>query len=144
MQYEFDFDKAMRADAPLPSPSDSSNPKDIYGIAKPGLSAVPPLALFQIGRAMEEGQRKYGHMNWRHTQVKTSVYYNAAMRHLMAWWDGEDTDHASGLPHLALAAANLCILLDADSDGRQAFMEDDRPLPGFLNEFLSDHTKKAR
>lgn len=141
MQYEFDFDAAMKAKQPA-SPDDP-NPKNLYGMAKPGLSAVPTLALFQIGRAMEEGQRKYGLTNWRHSQVKASVYYNAAMRHLMAWWDGEDTDHASKLPHLALAAANLCILLDADSDGRQAFMEDDRPLQGFLNEFLTDHTKKV-
>jgi len=142
MQYEFDFDKAMRADAPLPSTPDA-NPKNQYGVAKPCLSAVPPLALFQIGRAMEMGAAKYGLMNWRLTQVKASVYYNAAMRHLMAWWDGEEFDTESNLPHLALAAANLCILLDAGSAGRDAFLEDDRPVAGFLNEFLTDHTKKV-
>ena len=38
------------------------------------------------------------------------------------------------------AAANLCILLDADSG---PWLEDDRPIAGYTNEFISDNTKKA-
>jgi hypothetical protein len=117
-----------------------SNPKTQYGIAKPGLSNVPPLPLLAIGRVMANGASKYGPMNWRALPVSSSTYYDAAMRHLMAWWDGQNNDPETGLPHLAHAAANLCILLDADSG---PWLEDDRPIAGYTNEFISDNTKKA-
>jgi hypothetical protein len=78
-------------------------------------------------------------MNWRKDPVSASTYYDAAMRHLMAWWDGQTNDPETGLPHLAHAAANLCILLDADSG---PWLQDDRPLAGFVNEFISDNTKE--
>ena len=117
-----------------------SNPKTQYGIAKPGLSSVPPLALLAIGQVMANGSAKYGSMNWRDKPVSSSVYYDAAMRHLMAWWDGQDRDPESGLLHLAHAAANLCILLDADSG---FWLRDNRPQFGYTSTFISDNTKKA-
>lgn len=114
------------------------NPKTQYGMVKPGLQAVPPVALLEVGRVMANGASKYGLMNWRALPVSSSVYYDAAMRHLMAWWDGQDIDIESGLPHLAHVAANMCILLDAASG---PWLVDDRPIAGFTNEFISDNTK---
>jgi len=118
-----------------------TNPKTQYGLAKPGLSKVPPLPLFAIGQVMADGAAKYGHMNWRKDPVSASTYYDAAMRHLMAWWDGQDLDPMTGLSHLAHVAANMCILLDADSG---PWLLDDRPLAGFVNEFISDNTRELK
>jgi hypothetical protein len=115
-----------------------TNPKTQYGLTKPGIHAVPPLAILAIGQVMAFGASKYGLTNWRHDPVTASTYYNAAMRHLMAWWDGQDLDIESGQNHLAMAAANLCILLDAESG---PWLLDDRPIEGYTNEFISDNTK---
>jgi hypothetical protein len=118
-----------------------TNPKTQYGLAKPGLSSVPPLPLFAIGQVMADGAAKYGSMNWRKDPVSASTYYDAAMRHLMAWWDGQDLDPMTGLSHLAHVAANMCILLDADSG---PWLQDDRPLAGFANEYISDNTRELK
>ena len=120
-----------------------TNPKTIYGLAKPGISNVPPVPLFAIGQVMDNGAAKYGAMNWRTNPVSASTYYNAAIRHLMAWWDGQDNDPETKLHHLAHAAANLCILLDAGSTTylREDCLLDDRPIAGPTHQFLSDQTK---
>ncbi len=116
----------------------STNPKDIIGQTKPAISCVPPVALFHIGQAMADGKEKYGLMNWREHPVKASVYYDAALRHLMSWWDGEQRASDSNVHHLAHAAACMCILLDAESGGN---LVDDKPLKGMLAEFIKANTK---
>ena len=45
--------------------------------------------------------------------VKTSVYYDAAMGHLTAWWEGEDIDSVSGIHHLGKAMACLAVVRDS-------------------------------
>ena len=117
------------------------NPKTVVGTSKPSLSTVPPIALFHMGEAMRDGVDKYGLMNWRLNRVSSSVYYNAAMRHLMAWWDGEMNASDSGVHHLAHAMACLAIILDAESIGN---LNDDRPTSGNLPEFIRAHTKVAK
>jgi hypothetical protein len=115
-----------------------TNPKTQYGLAKPGISKVPPLSIFYIGQVMEVGAAKYGPMNWRKDHVSASVYYDAAMRHLMAWWDGQECDPETGHTHLAHAAANLCILIDAEYSYQ---LIDDRPLAGDAASFIKGHTE---
>lgn len=100
-----------------------SNPKDLIGCKKPSLSAIPCPVLFELGAVMTEGT-KYGRHNYRVVGVRASVYYDAAMRHIMAYWEGEDTDRDSGLPHLAHAIACLVIIRDADLNNK---LTDDRP-----------------
>jgi len=100
-----------------------SNPKDVLGCKKPSLSAIPCPVLFELGAVMISGT-KYGRHNYRVVGVRASVYYDAAMRHIMAYWEGEDTDPESGLPHLAHALACLVILRDADINDK---LTDDRP-----------------
>lgn len=105
------------------SPPDD-NPKTAHGLRKPSLHAIPPVALMLLGQAMMEGKRKYGPFNWREQKISTSVYYDAALRHLMSYWDGEDIDPDSGLPHPVKAIACLVILMDAMAQGS---LNDDRP-----------------
>ncbi len=116
------------------------NPKDKWGLAKPSISSIPPVAIALLGLGMAEGERKYGLTNWRGTKVTSRLYYDAAQRHLMAWLDGEDIDPASGIPHLALAMSDMAIILDATYHGK---LEDNRtPFPGSFPKWLDDNTAR--
>lgn len=124
----FDVDCVLPIDAVQP-PVKDSNPKDNIGCKKPGLSAVPCAPLYEAGAALAYGGMKYGRHNWRHIGVRSSVYYDAVLRHLMAWWEGEDIDPVeqggSGLPHLAHAIAGLMVYRDCEIAGMTT---DDRPI----------------
>jgi hypothetical protein len=101
-----------------------TNPKDAIGSTKPPMSTVPCTVLAELGVAMLEGT-KYGRHNYRVAGVRSSVYYDAALRHLFAWWEGEDLDPDSGLSHVTKAIASLAVLRDAQINGMVQF--DDRP-----------------
>lgn len=124
----------MPVQQPVTNPADNqaikdSNPKDNIGSKKPGLSAVPCAPLYEAGAALAYGGLKYGRHNWRAIGVRSSVYYDAVLRHLMAWWEGEDIDPVeqggSGLPHLAHAIAGLMVYRDCEIAGMTT---DDRPI----------------
>lgn len=103
-----------------------TNPKDIVGVRKAPMSTVSAAVLAELGVAMLEGAAKYGRHNYRAVGVRSSVYYDATMRHLFAWWEGEDLDPDSGLSHVTKAIAGLVVLRDAML---QSKVEDDRPPP---------------
>lgn len=90
-----------------------SNPKEAFGIAKASLSTVPANVLMELGVAMTEGASKYGRHNYRASGIKASVYYDALMRHSMAWWEGQDIDPDSGINHITKAIATLVVLRDS-------------------------------
>lgn len=112
----------------------SDNPKQDIGAKKAPLELVPPALLIAASQALANGADKYGAYNYRAAGVKASIYYAAALRHLSAWWDGEEIAADSGVPHLAHAVACLAILLDTESIGR---MVDDRPPAGAASELLT-------
>lgn len=101
-----------------------SNPKTSLGIRKVSLSVVPANVLMEVAVAMTEGSLKYGRHNYRTDGALASVYYDATMRHLMAWWEGENIDLDSGLSHITKAISSLVVLRDAMSRG---VLTDDRP-----------------
>jgi len=106
----------------------TANPKDLIGVTKtPALSVVPAASLLYEAQAMRDGARKYGAYNWREHPVRASIYIDACVRHLMAWYDGEAVASDSGQPHLGHAKACLGILADAIETGN---LVDDRPTPG--------------
>lgn len=90
-----------------------TNPKDALGVKKAPASTLPTGPMYEVALAMLEGARKYGRHNYRTLGVKASVYYDAALRHLTAWWEGEDIDEASGIHHLMKAAACLFVVRDS-------------------------------
>lgn len=106
------------------SDSKPTNPKDVVGIRKAPMSTVPANVMAEIGVAMLEGAAKYGRHNYRAAGVRASVYYDAAMRHLIAWWEGEDIDPDSGMSHITKLLACMTVLRDAMHQG---MWEDDRP-----------------
>lgn len=101
-----------------------TNPKDAIGVRKAPISTVPANVIAELGVAMLEGASKYGRHNYRVTGVRASVYYDAAMRHLMAWWEGENLDPDSGVSHITKLLACMTVLRDAMHQGN---WEDDRP-----------------
>ena len=104
--------------------SKETNPKDAIGIRKAPFSTVPMNVVAELGVAMLEGASKYGRHNFRGVGVRTSVYFDATMRHLVSFWEGEDLDPDSGLSHITKAIASLVVLRDAQL---QSMAEDDRP-----------------
>ena len=115
-----------------------SNPKDSIGIKKAPMSTVSAAVLAEIGVAMLEGASKYGRHNYRAVGVRGSVYYDATMRHLMSWWEGEDIDPDSGMSHLTKAITSLVVLRDSMIQDR---ISDDRPPRS--KEFFSSLNAKA-
>jgi len=101
------------------------NPKHDCGRRKQPFRHIPPIALAYEGRVMAHGADKYGGYNWGVAGVVASVYYDAILRHLFAWYTGEDIDPESGQPHLAHIRACAGILIDCAERG---IMEDDRPI----------------
>lgn len=104
----------------------AENPKDRVGRTKPGVSTFPLTALFEAARATKHGADKYGPFNWREIPITTTVYVDAAIGHIAAFFEGEDLDPDSGEHHLAHAIAGLAILRDAQMHGTAI---DDRPPP---------------
>ncbi len=108
-----------------------TNPKDIIGSDKLPLHLVPTSAIALESLAFLDGALKYGRQNWRRAGARASIYYDAALRHLHKWFEGEDIDEESGVPHLAHVRACIGILIDADMAGK---LTDDRALPvGYLD-----------
>jgi hypothetical protein len=122
--------EVLTATAALPLPDD--NPKTLYGEQKWKLSDVPSIAIQMLGRVMSMGRAKYGRFNWRKHNVSATVYYDAMQRHLALWFEGQDIDEESGLPHLGHVMACATILLDAKDRGtlndNRLSMEDHREL----------------
>jgi Domain of unknown function (DUF5664) len=101
-----------------------TNPKDAFGVRKASMSTIPAPVIMELGIAMTEGACKYGRSNYRIIGVRSSVYYDATMRHLMSWWEGEDLDPDSGLSHITKAIASLVVLRDSMMQDKNT---DDRP-----------------
>lgn len=127
-----EFSKPRNGDAK------DTNPKDACGIKKVPYSTLPAPVLAECAVGMLEGALEYGRHNYRVIGVRSSVYYDAALRHLTAWWEGEDTDEKSGLSHITKCITSCMVLRDAMIRGK---MVDDRP-PGTA-EFIQELNKQV-
>ncbi len=104
-----------------------TNPKDAIGSDKLPLHLWPATATAMGSVAMLNGMLKYGRSNFRAIGVRSSIYIDAAQRHLTAWFEGEEVDPDDGVPHLAAALACIAILIDAEAAGK---LNDDRMYAG--------------
>lgn len=71
---------------------------------------LPPDALDAVLRVLDYGADKYGARNWE-KGMDWSRPFSALMRHMWAWWRGEDADSETGESHLAHAACCILFLL---------------------------------
>ena len=92
---------------------------------KPRIDLIPTLWLKRLGTHLANGARKYGDNNWQRGQP-ISRYYGSAMRHTMAWYDGQtDEDHFAAAAWNTLAAMWT---LNEIAEGRLPESLDDRTL----------------
>lgn len=120
--------------------SKPTNPKDSVGIKKGYQSVLPKRPMWEVGLAMLEGALKYGRHNYRVAGVRASTYYDACLRHLDLWWEGQGIDPDSGLPHIIKAMACLMVLRDAEIQGK---LTDDRPPKLEDQDWMAEVNKKA-
>lgn len=106
------------------SDTKATNPKDAAATTRLDLSLFPDSAVAYGALAFVEGDLKYGGYNWRDAGVLSSVYVAAARRHIAKWYNGEEVDPKTQVPHLANALACLAVIVDAIEHGN---LNDDRP-----------------
>jgi len=100
-----------------------SNLKTLAAQGKLSIDAIPMIAIYALGMAMDDGKRKYGKYNWRDSCVTTSVFIDAIERHIQLYKSGENFAPDSLVHHLAHVMAGAGILLDAELYG---VLQDDR------------------
>jgi len=82
-----------------------------YDTGKPRIDLIPMEGLTEIGRVMSHGAGKYGENTWQGLSDFENRYFAAAMRHMIAWKQGEKIDPESGISHLGHAATNIFFLI---------------------------------
>jgi hypothetical protein len=82
-----------------------------FDTGKPPMSLAPRCAHEEEAKALAFGADKYGPHNWRQG-FAWSRLLDAAMRHLVAFIDGEDLDHETGISHIAHLRCNTGFLLE--------------------------------
>lgn len=99
---------------------------EVYGTKHDGdkldITLVSNLLIEEISRVREFGQKKYSRENWR-LGFKYNRSLAAALRHILAFKEGEDLDPESGLSHIAHA---VCCLEHLMNDIKNHPNNDDR------------------
>lgn len=90
--------------------------------AKPRWSLLPWGPMTHVISVLEFGARKYSADNWQRVPEARQRYFDASMRHVLAWWQGERIDPESGKHHLAHAVCCMLFLMwfDGRNDGSAA------------------------
>ena len=78
---------------------------------------IPPSFLWAVADILTYGANKYSARNWE-TGMAWSRPFAALMRHMWAWWGGEDKDPETGKSHLHHAACNLAFLIEYENTKR--------------------------
>ena len=74
-----------------------------YDSDKPEYHLIPWRPLTELGKLYQFGANKYEPHNWK-KGMAWSRCYNALLRHLQAWWEGETNDPESKCHHLSSVA----------------------------------------
>jgi len=87
--------------------------------AKRRYSLLPVGTVNSVVDVLEAGAIKYSADNWQVVPNARTRYYDAAMRHLDAWFNSEISDDETGLPHLAHAICCLMFLMWFDFESME-------------------------
>lgn len=93
---------------------------------KPPIALVPRAGLELEALAFEHGRKKYGAWNWC-LGLPHERLASAALRHIIAWMDGEDNDPESGVSHIGHARACLGMIA-GNMASKLPGLDDRRPL----------------
>ncbi len=75
------------------------------------IAAMDPLALLYLGEVSGMGATKYAAFNYLQSGYDWRLSMDAALRHLLAFWAGQDSDSESELLHVAHAAWHCLALV---------------------------------
>lgn len=91
-----------------------------------GFHLLPWRAITALAGIYAYGAKKYAANSWRDVPIDPETgetpierYFNAMMRHLIAWLGGEWLDKESGHPHLAHAMWGMVALFELSMDERE-------------------------
>ena len=87
-----------------------------FDAGKPAYDLIPPEFLDGLAEVLGHGAEKYGAHNWW-PGMRWGRYFAACMRHLWAFWRGEDIDPETGFSHLLHAAACVAFLASYQARG---------------------------
>lgn len=88
---------------------------------------IPPIAIRKMAKRFEDGAKKYARNNWM-KGIPLSHYQDSAMRHLMQWSEGDESED-----HMGAALWNLACAAwteDAIQKGELPAELDDLPFRG--------------
>lgn len=88
------------------------------------LELIPEELITGVGTILTFGAEKYDDRNWE-LGMDWSRVFGALMRHLYAWWRGEESDPETGESHLWHAACCIAFLMTYEQRG---VGKDDRPI----------------
>jgi len=94
-----------------------------FDTGKLRMDLIPPSLLSSVATILEFGARKYAPRAWE-KGMHWSRVFAALMRHMWAWWSGENTDHETGKSHLWHAACCIAFLIEYEKTKPEF---DDRP-----------------
>lgn len=80
------------------------------------MELIPPELMTAVGTILTFGAQKYEDRNWEKGMAWSRVY-GALMRHLCAWWGGEEIDPETGKSHLWHAACCIAFLIAYEMRG---------------------------
>lgn len=93
-----------------------------YDEGKVRMDLLAPEMLYGTAHVLEFGAQKYDEYNWA-KGMKWSRVFAALMRHMWAWWRGEEKDAETGYSHLWHASCCLMFLIAYE---QRKVGEDDR------------------
>ena len=79
-------------------------------------SLLPLGALQDVVKVLEFGAKKYAPDNWKYVDQAEERYWNAAMRHIIAYKLESPADSETGLSHLAHAVCCLLYIQQLDKE----------------------------
>ncbi len=82
-------------------------------------SLLPLTPILEVIKVLEFGAQKYAVDNWKKVPDSNDRYFDAAMRHLLSWRQGERNDPETGLNHLAHAVCCLLFLIWFDKQDKE-------------------------
>lgn len=94
-----------------------------YDSGKPRLELLPPELLLGVADILTFGAQKYSDRNWE-LGMNWSRVFGALMRHMWAWWRGENVDSETGKSHLWHAGCCIAFLIAYE---QRQVGQDDRP-----------------
>lgn len=85
-----------------------------YDADKPKFSLIKVDAFMEMVKVLTYGAKKYSPDNWKLLENSQQRYFDAANRHMWAWFSGEKHDSESGYHHLAHAMSSLLFIMQMD------------------------------